>query len=304
MKLSVSTCAFNGLSKTPEGDIEACAKSKFKNMDLSFSFVSQNPDYEKSVENIKSESEKFGIGFTMSHAPFKYNPCCDEEQFNMQVCDVKKAIKSADFLGIDRMTVHAGFAFSQSKQEMMEKNQKYFLQLLEYAEKYNINIMVENISEKIRNRPFDVETADDILWLKELVDDHPLLKACWDTGHANTIALDQYANIKKLKGMLMGVHLQDNNGYNDDHMIPLLGTVNFDEVMKGLNDINYSGPFNFEVHVFNDGKTWPNFRRPFTDASGAESLLFDPDDELRYIGIDALYNVASYIAKKHGIKID
>lgn len=303
MKLSVSKCAFNGLATTPEGFIEACAKSKFKYMDLNFYFVSDEPDYLKCVENIKKSSEKHKIGFTMSHAPFKYNPCFDEEQFELQVNDIKKAMECANILGIDRMTVHSGFAFSRDSQELIDKNVRFFTEILKFAEKYNVNIMVENISEVIRKRPLDIQTADDILAIKEKVN-HPLLNACWDTGHANTLNLDQYSNIKKLEGLLMGIHLQDNYGFNDDHMMPLLGTVNFDEVMKGLKDINYSGPFNFEVHVFNNAKTWPNFRRPFSEESGAERLLFDPDDELRYLGINTLYDVALYMAKKYQIDIE
>ncbi|MBE7091596.1 MAG: sugar phosphate isomerase/epimerase [Clostridiales bacterium] len=304
MKLSVSTCAFNGLAKEPDGFIYACEKSKFRNMDINLSFVSQNDDYQKDAEKIIEASDKTKVKFTMAHAPFKFNPFFSDEHFNIQVEDVKKAIITADMLGIDRLTVHAGSSLCVDKQDLMHKNKAYYLKLLEYAEKYNIFIMVENISEKIRNRPFDVQTADDILWLKELVNYHPLLKACWDTGHANTLNLDQYSNIKKLEGMLMGIHLQDNNGDNDDHMIPLLGTVNFDEVIKGLKDINYSGPFNFEVHVFNNGNTWPNYRRPFTESSGAEKLLFDPDDELRYLGVETLHKVALYIAKKHDLKFN
>ncbi len=306
MKLSISKCAFNGLSfvKKPKDYVEACAKSKFRNMDFSFDFVNSDEDYLKSAEEAKETAQKKGIGLTMSHAPFKYNPCANEEFFDLQVEDVRKAMECASLMGIDRMTVHGGATFANNKQDLIQKNVKYYSRLLEYAEKYNVNIMIENISEIIRARPLDIQTADDILQIKKLLNDHPLIKVCWDSGHANTLNLDQYSNITKFKDDLYGLHLHDNYGFNDDHMMPLLGTVNFDEVIKGLKDINYTGPFNFEVHVFNDGKCWPNYRRPFTENSGAESLLFDPDDELRYLGINTMYEIAVYMAKKHQLDIE
>ena len=304
MKLSISTSAFAGLYKNHAESLEVCSKSKFKHMDMSLSFVTENPDFLKEVDDILVNKEKYGITFTMGHAPFKYNPFMSQEHFDNQMIDIKNALKSASLLGIDRVTVHGGASFAESQEDLLNKNVEYFKQILEIAEKYNIIVMLENISSKIRNRPFDVETAEDILYVADKLNYHPLFKACWDSGHANTIGLGQYDNIIKLKDLIYGVHLQDNNGYSDDHMVPLLGTINFDETIQGLKDINYQGPFNFEIHVFNDGNTWPNFRQKYSENYKGEQLLFDPDDELRYLGIDLMYNVALYMAKKHNITLE
>ncbi len=306
MKISVSTSAFGGLANTAKGYIEACGKSKFRHMDFSLDnlFRNEADGIQKAIDEVGETASKFGIDFPMAHAPYKFNPCIDEENFNLQVEDMKKAMEACSRLGIDRVTVHSGFGYSENREEMMAKNIKYYNTVLPYAEKFNIMLMIENISEEIYKRPFVIETAENILELKAALNDHPLIRACWDTGHANTKALDQYDNISKLKGMLMGVHLQDNNGLNDDHMSLLMGTVNFDEAIKGMLDIGYDGPFNMEVHLFNNGNSWPNFRRKFTEQSGAQSFLFDPDPELKYLGIDLIYNTAEYILKKYNLEIE
>jgi sugar phosphate isomerase/epimerase len=306
MKISVSTSAFGGLANTAKGYIEACGRSKFRHMDFSLDniFRNENESIEKAIAEVAEAASLNGVDFTMAHAPYKFNPCIDQETFDAQVNDMRKALDACGMLGIDRVTVHSGFGYSENREEMMEKNIRYYNTILPFAEKNNVMLMIENISEEIYRRPFVIETADNILELKSKLNDHPLIKACWDTGHANTKALDQYDNIKKLDGMLMGVHLQDNNGINDDHMPLLMGTVNYDEVIKGLLDIGYDGPFNMEVHLFNAGNAWPNYRRKFTEQSGAKALLFDPDDELKYMGLDLIYDVAAYILRKYGLEVE
>ena len=304
MKISISTCAFNGLYKTPIDLVEACYKTKFRHIDLSFTnFI----DDENFIENVKACADKakeYDIDFPMAHAPYKFNPNVDDENFEKQINHMKLAFEACSILGIDRMTVHAGFAFSETMEEMMQKNVKYYNAIIPFAEKYNVFIMLENIAEEIYKRKFVIENADNILELKKMLNDHPMIKVCWDTGHANVKSLDQYDNIIKFKGNLMGLHLQDNNGYNDDHMPILMGTVNFDEVIKALLDIDYDGPFNMETQLFNPGNEWPNYRHKITEQSGAQPILFDPDEELRYLSLDIMYKLAEYALKKYNIQVE
>ncbi len=304
MKISISTCAFNGLFNKPVELVEACYKTKFRHIDLSFTNFIEDENFIENIKLCASKAKEYGIDFPMAHAPYKFNPNVDEENFQKQLKHMKLAFEACELLEVDRMTVHAGFAFSETREEMMQKNVKYFSELIPLAEKHNVKIMIENISEEIYKRKFVIENADNILELRKMLNDHPMIKACWDTGHANTKGLDQYDNIKKLKGEVIGLHLQDNNGYNDDHMPILMGTINFDEVMKALLDIGYDGPFNMETKLFNPGNAWPNYRHKFTEQSGATEILFNPDSELRYLSLDIMYKLAEYVLKKYNISVE
>ncbi len=306
MKISISMSALNALGNTPQKLVKAFENTGFKHFDYSFCSFSDcdNGKYEKELNEAREQAEKQGADFVMAHAPYQYNPCRSDDEFEAQVADTRKAIYGCSILGIDRITVHAGFGFVENMDKMLEINREYYSRLLPDAEKYGVNLMMENIAEEIYHRTFVVETADTMLILKQMLENHPLLRVCWDTGHANVKNLDQYANIKKLKGELYGLHIQDNNGYHDDHMPPLMGTVNYDEVMKGLLDIGYDGPFNLESHVFNNGKMWPNFRREFTPEYEAQAKLFDPDDTLRLYGAQLMYYLAEYILKKYNIPVE
>ena len=76
--------------------------------------------------------------------------------------------------------------------------------------------------------------------------DHPLLHAVWDTGHANTEGT-QYEQIMALGQELYGLHIHDNSGRGDEHTLPYFGTINMDDIMNALIDVNYQGYFTFEV---------------------------------------------------------
>ena len=304
MKLSTSVCAFGAMGNNPLELVQVCQKTRFKHLDFTFRNYLESDDYIEKYKEAKKLADDLGIDFPMIHAPYAYNPCADQESFDIQVEQMRRAFEVCSVLGVDRITVHSGFGFSETKEEMFEKNIQYYKKILPFAEDNGVMIMIENIAEEIYKRKFVVETAEDILFLKNALNGHPLINACWDTGHANTKALDQYDNIKKLGGILKGLHLQDNNGYNDDHMPLLLGTVNFDEVVQGLLDINYDGPFNLECHFINPGKSWPNYRRDFTEQSNAKPLVFDPDEELRFYSIDLIYHMAEYVMNKYNIEVE
>ena len=79
---------------------------------------------------------------------------------------------------------------------------------------------------------------------------HPLFHAVWDTGHANMQDMPQDEALRLLGSHVRALHVQDNMGDADSHLVPFLGTMNMDSVMNGLLDIGYDGYFTFEVGGF------------------------------------------------------
>lgn len=83
--------------------------------------------------------------------------------------------------------------------------------------------------------------------MREFIDyaGHPLLGVCWDTGHAN-IEGSQYREILALGDTLKAVHINDNRGERDEHILPFAGTASMDEVMQALADVHFDGYFTME----------------------------------------------------------
>ena len=107
---------------------------------------------------------------------------------------------------------------------------------------------------------------------------HPLLGCCWDTGHAvMEDKSDQYNDLKELGSNLKAVHIHDNNGCSDQHLLPYCGKLQLDRFIEGLIAIDYKGVFTFEsdgfLNKFNCNGKLKNL--PLEVRKSALKLLFE-----------------------------
>ena len=61
----------------------------------------------------------------------------------------------------------------------------------------------------------------------------------------NGLPLDEEIDIAGDR--LWSLHVHDNHGEADEHLIPGLGTIQWPPVLKALERINYAGPFMMEI---------------------------------------------------------
>ena len=74
------------------------------------------------------------------------------------------------------------------------------------------------------------------------------LAICLDTGHLNLADGDQVVFIHQAGADLKALHIADNEGKMDQHMMPYgRGTVDWTAVMPALKQLPYEGLFNFEI---------------------------------------------------------
>ena len=91
------------------------------------------------------------------------------------------------------------------------------------------------------------KSGENLLALVESVaDEH--LGICLDTGHLNLHDGDQGRFVREAGGHLKALHLADNDGSSDQHLMPFgLGTVRWDELTSALHEVGYAGLANFEI---------------------------------------------------------
>ena len=109
------------------------------------------------------------------------------------------------------------------------------------------------LTDFLKDRPTTItlenceESIDDLLTMVQAVNSDKLA-ICLDTGHLNITKGDQGEFIRKAGSKLQALHIADNLGVQDNHMLPYsAGTVDWNEAMSALKEINYDGLFNFEV---------------------------------------------------------
>ena len=97
---------------------------------------------------------------------------------------------------------------------------------------------------------------------------------CLDTGHTNKAysiggrdgerVPDVIETIHLFRSDIKVLHLNDNNGFTDQHLPPMLkmeGGVKWNEVYAALDDVGYKGIYNFELSLVNFGAGMEDFVR-------------------------------------------
>lgn len=184
------------------------------------------------------------------HLPHGYNNDLINEnnEINEDVMKrMKDAISYASMFGCKKCTLHLGKYYKNTKREKaVEAVLVPLVILCEFAEKYGINIMIENM-------PSDHElgySPSEILYLIEKSKMNNL-KFILDTGHAHCSKFSYEEYIDLLKDYLYHMHFSDNNGLSDQHKKMGLGTIDFDKLFVKLNEVGYNQLHCMEI-IFKD----------------------------------------------------
>ena len=74
---------------------------------------------------------------------------------------------------------------------------------------------------------------------------------CLDSGHTHVAAGGGYLSVPEFieyfGDRIKMLHLHDNNGFTDQHLIPGQGTIEWPKVFDALDKIGYDGYYNFEL---------------------------------------------------------
>lgn len=166
---------------------------------------------------------------------------CDESKPVVET--LKNWLDLFEAIGIKSAVLHCDGMYDSnfSLEEKRERNAAVLRQLTDYLKGKDLVICLENLREFCEN-------ADELLWyINKLGSEN--LGICLDTGHLNISQFgDQEAFIKKAGKHLKALHIADNEGERDQHMMPFgRGTVDIETVVSALKEIGYDKLFNFEI---------------------------------------------------------
>ncbi len=308
MKIATSTGDFWN-HYTSYYDAILCFKdTKFKNINLELTknreiyFGDDDDAWKRLVEELSRAREDAGINYVVSHSPCFYEfHWFDEEEYKRDVLATCRAFEIIHKLGVDRIVVHPCTNLKLTEEEFYKFNTKFFRDILEVAEKYNITVMIENWDFTETH----ISTGQQMRNFLDYMD-HPLLAACWDTSHCQlepvARKIGHYDNIKALGHYLKGVHIADCLGIKNwhQHTWPFAGLINFDSVVQGLLDVNYDGYFTFEAsYSLMHQNNCPIPREPFMYKGQAVTKLLNPSAELKKKAVDLMYETGKYILETY-----
>ena len=193
-----------------------------------------------------------GIQINQVHGPWRC-PAIDgtESDRAERFEKMSRAIIATNILGAKYIAIHPimpmGTDSPDEPEKQFQMNIEFFGKLAEIAKENNVIICLENMP--FGNLP--TSGIDSILRIVKSVN-HPNLKVCLDTGHANLVPPSPADAVRAIgKDLLCMLHIHGNLGDLDYHLLPFDGTIDWEDFAKALKEIEFDGVLSLETDVSN-----------------------------------------------------
>lgn len=160
---------------------------------------------------------------------------------------LKKQLDLFIAIGIKNAVVHCDSICSADGTRVpidvaRDENTKALSELLDYVKDTELIICLENLIKcNVAN------SIDGLMYfIKRL--NNKNLGICLDTGHLNLRDKNQVSFIRRAGKHIKALHLADNEGLTDQHMMPYgKGNVDFVSVIREMKKLGYKGLYNLEI---------------------------------------------------------
>lgn len=250
MEAKLSIWSFYYYELSPEEAVEEFIKNGINCSELSgehgLELLNRDVDVVSTGKKFAQFINERNFEISQGHLWLKVKLCSDDDAIDK----LYRWIDMYEAIGIKNMVLHYDrlSGTGLSRRERADKNIEKLKILAEYIKNKNITICLENLSPNIPDvKELIGHNADDLLYIIERVGSEKF-GICLDTGHLNLTEYNQREFILKAGKKLKALHIADNQGRSNQHMMPYTrGTVDFKEVVEALREVDYHGLFNLEI---------------------------------------------------------
>ena len=255
MRLSIE----NYVPRKTFGDekaIEMIAAAGFDAIDFSFYWslkennILDRQDYLDQARHLREYAQKHGLAITQAHAPFDLKLTDEREKQAYDYEQIRRSIECAGVMGAEQIIIHN--LPTADPEDFFETNLAFFRSFEETARRSGVKIGVENLCNRIENRPMPgrLGTPEELhAFLDQL--NPEVYCICIDLGHARLVYSDPAEFIRKIgRPRLQSLHVQDTYYLLDAHTLPYLGKQNWSDITSALAEVDYEGDFTLEVFLF------------------------------------------------------
>lgn len=215
------------------------------------------------LENVKASAENHNLFFGQTHAPYPVHIIGNPGSINDYLLDVtKKSIEITGFLDCPYIVIHPiTTSYNFIKKSEKNLNMEFYTKLIPEAQKHGVTICLENMFYTTKGGLLEASCSDAqeaLEYIEELnkIAGTECFAFCFDLGHATVLGKNIRHYLNVLGKHIKALHIHDNDGRQDLHMMPYSLSTNWgidtytdwDGFISGLYDINYRGTINFEVH--------------------------------------------------------
>ncbi len=206
---------------------------------------------------LKEAAEKHGVAFSQMHAPFPAWVENREDYNDYFVMAMEKILALCAYVHCPAIVVHPIKYPDKAKEK--ELNMALYRRLMPAAKRFGVKICLENLFKSVNGMLYDGPCADAeeaCEYIDALNEEAgaEVFGFCFDIGHAILMRRSPKEYVQKMGKRLTVLHLHENNGTYDCHMLPYsyiysaAGSVcDWEGFLDGLRDIGYEGVLSFET---------------------------------------------------------
>lgn len=184
----------------------------------------------------------------MHRAPISDLASIDPSHRDKALGDHKQAVDMAADLGGCILVTHDISIPEPDAEDGLEKRAAFVQgmgEVAEYAASAGVRLALENTG----GNGYTGDPERLVALMQDL--GAPNVGVVIDTGHRNLIG-DPAAALRTVGDHLITLHLHDNHGERDEHLLPGRGNIAWGEVNGALGDIGYDGVFMYEINRTED----------------------------------------------------
>ncbi len=217
--------------------------------------------------NLRLEAEKVGFEIGQTHSQFDGHLRSYDNDIDEIVKREIASIKATHYLGSKHCVIHplilVSRRYDRNEKESLDMTEEFYRRLIPTLEEYDVYACLENmwnydaVYGNICATIFS--HCDEMVRMCETLGDR--FKICVDIGHGLLTQDDPIEMVKIAGDKLACIHAHDNDGVSDLHTFPWSVketpyntnwkplTIDWIELMKAFDEINYRGNLNFEMNI-------------------------------------------------------
>jgi len=238
--------------KIAEEGICSAHRSGYSHWYVDLSLASESADTwdKKRIANLQTLINQLKT-YPIMHGDYKAPLSSELEGVRVAAVEhTKKEIQLASQFSAP-LIIHAGAIVEprlvkQAKEKALDNFLLSLNELTQYAKEYGVELWLENLSNYKKNHPFyyifTTPTEFDYILSR-----CPDVKFFMDIGHAN-IGNDNIPEIiKRFHSRIIGISISNNDGVRDQHISLYKGTLDYNEIISTLLELDWSGYIGIEA---------------------------------------------------------
>lgn len=193
------------------------------------------------IDEIGEAASSAGVRFCQVHAPI-FDPLGNHGRDRFLAKLTERTLETCGMLDIPYAVFHRRSYPKRHPHRDSEKvfshNVKWLRGWAEVCDEHGASMAIENLWEP--------KASEIIRTIDEIGRDN--IHVCLDTGHAYLARIEPAAMVKELGDRLKVLHIHDNDGASDQHVLPYVGRIDWPGFVSSLRAIGFEGIMSLEVH--------------------------------------------------------